>query len=372
MVLSCSPASLQIAGQDIPTVTKATYLGFPFVAGVGLDVATLAHDRALAAQRASSIIHRFREAQCTYVPLLRQLYLTYVRPCFFYGTQIAGYTEGQVKLMQKVENGCLRAILRCPHSTSTEAMGYLLRIPDVHAQTKYLSDSWALRTANLPPDHPTLSSCEYAKRGIGKTVLEAGASLQDKNTQPRRPKDDPAHWLSLANKSNSSAMKALIVILPPFKAYHKEIMALHGPAGHALRLWLFHRLHPDSALRINPAQHQIPVTVETALKAIARQLGKSFSNSTIRVRPSNLSLSPVSYLIYLVFHQSNLQGPRKEKARKDLLTKIGNALHEWRELILHPQQPESPEPSDPSNSEPSDPLMPAGSAVDDSDDTVVL
>ena len=73
-----------------------------------------------------------------------------------------------------------------------------------------------------------------------------------------------------------------------------------------------------------------------------------------------------------MFHQSNLQGPRKEKARKDLLTKIGNALHEWRELILHPQQPESPEPSDPSNSEPSDPLMPARSAVDDSDDTVVL
>ena len=53
-------------------------------------------------------------------------------------------------------------------------------------------------------------------------------------------------------------------------------------------------------------------------------------------------------------------------------TKIGDALHEWRELILHPRQPESPEPSDPSNSEPSDPLMPAGSAVDDSDDTVVL
>ena len=370
MVLTTAPSTLQIAGQDIPTVTKATYLGFPFVAGVGLDSRQLAHSKMLSAQRASSIIFRFRQAQCTYVPLLRQLYLTYVRPCFFYGSQIAGYTQGQVELMQKVENGCLRAILRCPRSTSTEAMGYLLRIPPVYDQTDYLMDTWGFRVSNLPPDHPTTISCELsakANRGQGRHILSTGNSIKAEKYLPKRPKEDPKYWEELARASKSTALKSLVVIIPPKKPYFgREILTLHGPAGHALRLWLLQRLHPIRHLRTNPTRQQLPPHAEQALSEVANVLNTPFSNSAIRIRPSMTTLDPTSNLIRMVFVK--FPAPKQADKRKDLLTRIGTALHQCREHLSTPaEDPESDSEPD-SETEPAELSEPDDDPSEDDDD----
>ena len=314
-------------GNRNSTSTTTTYLGFPLTASHGIDSDALAHRNALAAQRASSIIFKFKEARCTSVSLLRRLYLTYVRPCFFYGSQIAGYTQERLRLMQLVENRLQRAILSCPPSTATDAMAYLLRIPHINDQVDFLSDSWARRVAMLPPAHPTRASCETStavKRGRGLKILSRGLDLADK-PKPKSPKDNPTYWSDLASSSTSSALRALIVLLPPASTHFKLILSLGGSAGHAIRLWLLHRLHPDPLLRSNPPFQEAPPFILQALRDLAEELG--FTLPSVGVRVQGITLDPVSFMIYRILHKA------KPQRRSPLLLQLGTLLREWRDLL---------------------------------------
>jgi len=313
---------LALNQQPLTFSTSALYLGIPIQAGVGIDGRALALKNALSAQRASSALHYLRKDQgIRSIPILRQTYITYTRPCMFYGAQVADWTLAKIKPLVLLENRCLRDILDAPTSTATAAIAYLLRIVPVAEQAAYLTARYAHRLLGLPDDHPLKRACQEAHLAVAstaKTLISHAMASQP----PKRIKDDPAWWSDFCQRSNSQAAKSLLSICPPDKAHHKLLLAIEGCPGQALRLWLLHRT--DREERCNPDPKDLPANLLPVLQAIHSRIHPAnpvfVLNRKVRL-PTGTTLNSIDLLIRDVLTTS--------VTKRDHLHDIGRVLHVW-------------------------------------------
>ena len=320
---------LTLNQNPLPLAKSALYLGIPIQAGVGIDGRALAVKNALSAQRASSVLHYLVADQgIRDVPLLRKAYLTYVRPCLFYGSQIARWTPAITSPLSIVENRCFRTTLAAPRSTSAIAMAYLLRIVPVTEQASYLASRYAHHLNAMPDDHPLKAACLRAHAevaGTARTLLITAMSTPP----PVRIKDSPAWWTDLCNSSNSSAAKTLVVICPPNKAHHKLLLSIKGEPGHHLRLWLLHRV--DAVNRCNPDPKQLPQNLLPILQTIYSSIhraGNGFNQHHVVRLPSGDNLDALSLLIKDVLESSD--------TKKNHLHDIGRVIYIWARHLNDP------------------------------------
>ena len=316
-----TPGDAVLGDTIIPLAKTALYLGAPFTAGVGLDRKALAAKNALSSQRACSVLYHLKSVGVTSPTHLRLAYLTYVRPCFFYAAEVAGWTSGQLHLLQVVENKALRLVLSAPRSTSTIAMAYLLRIPPVADQVAYLTRKLASRISLLSADHPTKASCLRSRAklaGFGRSLLLLN------NTPPAvKPSTSPEYWRRICEEADSNAARALVEIIPPNSAHYKLVLSIAGAPGKALRLWLLHRTrHHANLISDNPPVVEMPQELWQFTCDILRSFQPSaVINKGGSVRGQGYNLDPVSYIIQQVIANS----PRK----KDHLSDIGRVIARW-------------------------------------------
>lgn len=334
VIPALQPGDLTVHGAPVPLTDKALYLGIPFVAGEGIDAAALARKNAVSAQRASSAVFALRSGGVTDVALLKLVYTTYSRPCFYYGCQVAGYSASQLQLMQKVENRVMRTILGAPKSASVDAMAALLRLPRVLDQVRYLEARFAVRLAELPLDNPTRASAELSKsrlRGRGRHLLRLGEDiLRGRSKAPARPKDSEEYWRELLAGSGSEAARCLAHILPSKGAMFKAVLAVDGAAGWALRMWLLHRFHPDAERRCNPDfLAEASVELKVALTEVATTAKVALAQYAVRYSNPTVVLDPVSRLVRDVLHAD----AEVVKDKAALLTKVGELLVPWRAAL---------------------------------------
>jgi hypothetical protein len=203
-----------------------------------------------------------------------------------------------------------------------------------------------------------LSVClsRTAQRGSGRQLLQLGASLS--NEDVKRIKDDTGYWQRLVCDSSSDTAKALLHIVPANGATFKLVLSVNGNAGHALRLHLLHRLHPDPEVRGNPdfLEHA-PMSLRVELAQVALELRTAVAHYHVQFSNPTARLDPVSNLVRAV-----LLSDVGNKAH--LLTRIGSALAAWRTSLRLELQTSSTSPppattssSPPSPTSPTSPLV---------------
>ena len=318
---------LQLNGQDLPLLKTVLYLGIPMQAGVGIDGRALAVKNSLSAQRGSSVLHYLaKDLGIHDVPLLRQAYLTYTRPCLFYGCQVAGLTATELRPMILVENRCFRTILAAPPSTSIIAMAYLLRIVPVTEQVEFLAGRYSHRLSSLPDDHPLKNACLQAHKKVASTAQRLIIhSMANQQRPPKRIKDDPAWWTNICQRSNSKAACTLVLICPPDKAHHKLVLSIQALPGRSLRIWLLHRINSEE--RCNPDPKTLPLNLLPILDAIHLSIhptGSGFNkHATIRFQ-SGATLNSIDMLIKDVLSLSS--------TKRNHLHDIGRVINIWSRL----------------------------------------
>jgi len=323
---------LALHGQPLPLKPRALYLGIPFEAGSGIDSKALAAKNALSMQRACAPLYSLRTAGVSSAAVRRMLYVTYARPCAFYGCQVAGYSATAIAPMQLVEDRALRLTLSAPASTSSDAAAYLLRVPRLADQIDYLVGRYAVHLARLPTTHPSRASAERtlaARCGRGKELLQLGKDvLIKKQRAPPRPKDSESYWRERARASGSQAAAALIHIINPASATHKIVLAVDGSAGVALRLHLLNRMHPDGSVRGNPDYRDIPLYAKDALQEVADDAGLALRHNSVRFADPVATLDPVHLLVMDIL-AADPAGVNKLQ----LLARVGTALASWRATL---------------------------------------
>ena len=318
---------LQLNGQDLPLHKTVLYLGIPIQAGVGIDGRALAVKNSLSAQRGSSVLHYLTEdLGIHHVPLLRQAYLTYTRPCLFYGCQVAGLTATEMRPLALVENRCFRAILAAPQSTSIIAMAYLLRIVPVTEQVEFLTGRYAHRLSSLPNDHPIKHACLQAHEKVASTAQRLiTRSMANQQRPPRRIKDDPAWWSDICQRSDSKAACTLVLICPPDKAHHKLVLSIQALPGRSLRMWLLHRVNSEE--RCNPDPKTLPAHLLPILAAIHASIhssGPNFNQHLVTRTSTGVTLNSIDLLIKDVLALS--------VTKKNHLHDIGRVILMWSRL----------------------------------------
>jgi hypothetical protein len=119
---------LRLYGQDLPSVEKATYLGFPFTPS-GINFALLCEQRCKAARGVVSTMQSIGLNITGWAPAAAaRIYIAFIRPTMEYGVELKLPTPTLTTMYQRTQNMALRTICSATGNTSVAAMHRLLGI----------------------------------------------------------------------------------------------------------------------------------------------------------------------------------------------------------------------------------------------------
>lgn len=145
-------APLHLYGVALPQVPDFVYLGVPFNMR-SIDNKLLTTQRAKGTLATMATLHRMGANRSGFSLLLSsRLYKTFVRPKFEYGLAISTMSKADLKIIEKLQDRCLRLMVGGHPTSSTAALKLITNIPSVSWRIDVLITKFCIRTSYLPED----------------------------------------------------------------------------------------------------------------------------------------------------------------------------------------------------------------------------
>jgi hypothetical protein len=124
---------------DLPSVTEATYLGFPFIP-TGIDFGRLCRDRCAAARKVTASLKAIGMNMTGWAPAASaRIYTAFVRPTMEYGVELLIPTPSLMTHYARTQTFALRTILSAPPHTSVDVLHKLLGIQPFEDRARELN-----------------------------------------------------------------------------------------------------------------------------------------------------------------------------------------------------------------------------------------
>lgn len=145
-------APLHLCGVALSQVPDFVYLGVPFNMR-GIDNKLLTTQRAKGTLATMATLHRMGANRSGFSLLLSsRLYKTFVRPRFEYGLAISTMSKADLKIIEKLQDRCLRLMVGGHPTSSIAALKLITNIPSVSWRIDVLITKFCIRTSYLPED----------------------------------------------------------------------------------------------------------------------------------------------------------------------------------------------------------------------------
>ncbi|OAD68533.1 hypothetical protein PHYBLDRAFT_74080 [Phycomyces blakesleeanus NRRL 1555(-)] len=171
-----SPVPLLLYGQVLPATDLFIYLGVPF-ANKGISSKSIATHRRSGTLATMATLNSVGACRSGFSLLLSsRLYKTFVRPKFEYGLAISTLLKQDIKVLESIQDKCLRMIVGGHATSSTIVLKHICNLPSMKFRADVLIAKFCIRSRFLPAQcllsllhhHHTIYS---SLASLGKTNL---------------------------------------------------------------------------------------------------------------------------------------------------------------------------------------------------------